>query len=218
MPETTTTTADAGGRTGDAGASSVQGTADAGQAKQGATGDQPHYSHKEFVEYAKRVQRLEDEQKQRAAVVETKVEKRDKAEKPEVPSEVAQLRQELALKDAALEHGLTKEQRQRLDRLFKAEQPRDVEDWVGKTVAEMGWKKDPDATKTTTKVDPTKPKVRTDLGAAGRSEGGQLPEDVTAIDPATWKSLTPQERREILNKAGEKSGRNGVFWKKPIPK
>ena|SRR3990167_3714457 len=57
---------------------------------------------------------------------------------PAVPDPVAELRAEMALKDAVADAGLG-QHRKRIEKLWRAEKPPDVEAWIKSTAAEMGW-------------------------------------------------------------------------------
>ena len=221
MPnENTGAAADAAGATGAAGAASTtQQQADAGAAGQGQKGE-AFVNKAEVVEYFKRTQKLEEQNKTLLAEL-AQLKGGGKADatatageqkKTEQPSETQQLRRELALEKAIGAHKLNDKQVSVLQRLVAAENPSDVVAFVAATVADLGWK---DAA--SGQGAQQQRQIRTDLGASGRQDGAQPPDDWTQMDPATWKSLTPEERRKRVDAHKRASGYSGGTFRKPLP-
>ncbi len=118
---------------------------------------------------------------------------------------VAELRQELAYKDAltGLDKPLTREQRGILDRLFKAEKPSPeaLNDWIGKNVAALGVTAAPSIAQAAT---PAAPKV--DAGPAGTPSQEVLPVNVFKMSRSQIQGLSNEEFRKRLTEYKANNG------------
>ena len=115
----------------------------------------------------------------------------------DVQSEFHQYKDEIAFRDSLdeLEQPLDKHQRQMLMRLFRAERPSDVPQWLADNAKAFPAPKTEDAKVKETKVEQTTP-VTNSGGAPAMDPRTSLPVDIFQIDGSAWHALNPKEKRE----------------------
>lgn len=128
-------------------------------------------------------------------------------------AEVQRMRAEIALRDAVADRGLSREQRKLVQKLFAADHPDDVEEWLDRTIAEY-LPAQPQQAVTPKKPDvaspaqPATPSPRvTDTGAPSAARGQQI----LSGHPSTWteeaiKATPPAELQARLKKFYRDSG------------
>lgn len=118
-------------------------------------------------------------------------------------SEVAELRAELAFKDAVAERGIAGKQRKALERLWKSEQPQNLDGWLTETVESFGWGKGetPAATAAPSTPAPVSEPARippgtSNTGAPGADARTAIPTDIMLVDGGVFRAMSPEERRQ----------------------
>lgn len=120
---------------------------------------------------------------------------------------VATLRREIAFKDALSDAGLTlsREQRQKLEKLYAAESPEDVGAWITSTAQVFGFARK--GAEMAANGQPKQNPVRTDTGSPGAPSTSVLSFNPNQIAPDVFASLPYKERVERV-KAWLASGTN----------
>lgn len=120
---------------------------------------------------------------------------------PAANAEVQQLRQELALKEALADRGITDVgQRKAIERLYRAEGPQDIGQWLGDTVSQFdSFKKPPEvkaAEPAPGTVAPAKiPPGTSNTGPSGGDKRTLIPTDILQIDGEVWRGMSTEEKR-----------------------
>ncbi len=124
--------------------------------------------------------------------------------------EVTKLRQELAFKDAIddVDVPLTKGQKSHLKRLYNAERPTDVADWLGSAIDELGLRAVKQDSKPVESPTEPAPKIP-NSPQPGLDRKSHLPDDIMKLPPGVTKGMAPNDLKNMWKKYLTQTGDDG---------
>lgn len=130
--------------------------------------------------------------------------------------EVTKLRQELAFKDAMddVDVPLSKGQKSNLKRLYNAERPVNVSDWLASAIDELGLKKPEKPAEPAAEPAPKVP----NSPQPGLDRKSHLPDDILALPPGVTKTMSPTDLVNMWTKyMNSTGGGNPVLSRRSKP-
>lgn len=111
----------------------------------------------------------------------------------DVSAELAKLKADLALKDALADRGLDKGQRKIVERLFAAERPPNVDEWLDATLESLGPKQPAPAAAAPTTAATAPAGAPSNTGAPAGGRGLQLPSNAALLPKEVLDSMSDAE-------------------------